>query len=884
MNVITRFRNASLTLLLLALGGTAAAAQGRNAAAGANLGLSANDSVPTGYYFPAGQSFNPAIPTPEQFLGYQIGTHMTRHDRIIAYFRELDRLSDRASYREIGETYEHRAMPVLTVTSPQNQARLEEIRQLHLQSIQPGSTASTADLPVIAHLGYGVHGNESSSTEAAILTAYWLVASQGPEIERYLNEGIFHIEPSVNPDGRDRHASWVNVNSGSPFVADPLDREHNEVWPGGRTNHYWYDLNRDWLPLANPESKARIDWHQSWRANVVTDYHEMGANATYYFEPSKPYSSWNPLIPERLYTEITEEFASYYSAALNQIGSLYFTKENFDNTYPGYGSTYPKFLGGFAITFEQASARGLLQESDRHGVLTFPFAIRNHVRTSLATIRGAVERRAELQKYQREFFESALSEADKYAVKGYVFGDAHDASKNREFLDLLLRHRIDVYQLPSEVKGNGYTFEPGSAWVVPTRQPNYRLARSIFERTNTYADSSFYDASTWTVSLAYGIPDAELRSRPSLGERVTETPQPRGLGSVPQSSYAYLLDWSDYYAPRALNYLLARGVYAEVGFSPFTARTNEGERAYPRGTISIPVQPQTRIDATRLHQLVLEAERRAGVRFQSVDGGYSLQGVDLGSNNFHALAEPRVAMIIGEGVAAGEAGQLWHLLDTKVDLPITKVDRRDFPRVDLANYDVLVLPSGDYSFISGSGLDDLKRWVRGGGTVVALRTAAAWAASNGLTPHIPAPKPDSAKADSVTRRDFADAEAIAGAQQIGGSIWQADLDITHPLGFGYQNRRLAVWRDHSLFFEPSSSPYGTVARLTNDPHLSGYISAPNEKKLHGSPSLLADQLGRGSVVLMLDNPAFRGYWYGTNRLFLNALFFSKYLNLPRGAQ
>jgi hypothetical protein len=832
----------------------------------------------TSYFFPDGQRFDAAIPTPEEFLGYEIGTHHTRHDRIVAYMQELARLSERASYQEIGRTYELRPMPVLTITAPANHARLEEIRRQHLAATEPGGAGvAAAERKVIVHLGYGVHGNETSSSEAALLTAYWLVAGQTAEVEQFLAEGIYHVEPVLNPDGRDRHTHWANMHKATPFVADPLDREHTEVWPGGRTNHYWYDLNRDWLPLENPESRARIDFHHAWRANVVTDYHEMGANSTYFFEPSKPYSSWNPLLPERLYTDITLDFAAHWAAALDDIGSLYFTKEVYDNMYPGYGSTYPNFLGGLGLVFEQASARGHTQESTRHGVLTFPFAIRNHVRTSIATVRAAVQHREKLLDYQRDFFASALREAERFPVKAWVFGDPDDAGRNRAFLDLLLRHRLDVYELPQTVRANGHTFAPGRAWVVPTAQPKFRMARSIFERTSEYADSAFYDASTWTVSLAYGMPDAELGGNVALGARVLEPPPPQDLGRVPLSAYAYLLDWRDYHAPKALYHLLSNGVHAEVAFEPFTARTNMGERAYPRGSISIPVHAQS-VEPQRLHELVLETERLAGVALQSTETGYSVSGIDLGSGSFRPLEEPRVLMVIGDGVSSGEAGQIWHMLDTKFAIPVTKLDSRNFGRADLSHYDVIVLPSGNYGFLAGAALDDLRRWVRSGGTLVALRTAAEWAIRNELAPNTTlAANPDTVE---LGRRDYADAAAVRGAQSIGGSIWLGDIDITHPLAFGYQRRQLPVWRDHDIFVEPSRNAYSTVVQLTDAPHLSGYISAPNLERLRGSPSLIADQLGSGSVILMLDNPNFRGYWLGTNRLFLNALFFGRHVTLP----
>ena len=829
------------------------------------------------YFFSAGEQFDPAIPSPAEFLGYRIGDWHTRHDRIVAYMQELARLSPRAAYQEIGTTYEQRAMPVLTVTSPENHGRLEAIRQAHLQAIDPAQPYPGAgDRPVIVHLGYGVHGNETSSSEAAMLTAYWLVAGQSPEVQRYLREGVFHVEPSLNPDGRDRHTHWANMHRAEPPVADPLDREHNEVWPGGRTNHYWFDLNRDWLPLENPESRARIEFHHAWRPNVVTDYHEMGTNSSYFFEPSEPHGSWNPLLPEAIYTDVTERFAVYWAAALDEIGSFYFTKEVYDNTYPGYGSTYPKFLGGLGLVFEQASARGHVQESSHHGVLTFAFAIRNHVRTSLATVRAAVEQRAAMHDYQREFFESALEEAEEFPVEAYVFGDPLDAARNREFLDLLLRHRIEVYALPEVVRANGYTFSPGTSWIVPTRQPFYRTVRSIFERTNEYADSLFYDASTWTVSLAYGIPDGEIRGDYELGPRVMQAPEARAA-VVPRSSYAYLLDWSDYYAPRALHALLAQDVRADVAFRPFTVTTNEGERSYARGSIVIPVERQT-VDAATLHELVRAAADSAGVRFQSVASGYSADGPDLGSRSFAPVALPRILMPIGEGVSANEAGQLWHLLDTKMAIPVTKVDPGDWARVNLEEYDVLVLVSGNHDYIDDERLDALRRWIQGGGTLVATRTAARWAVRNELAPNttLREAEPDSAR----PRRDYADAEEVAGAQEIGGSIWHADLDPTHPLAFGYHSRRLAVWRDHAMFFEPSENPYSTVAQLTDEPHLSGYISDANLERLRGSPSAIVDQLGGGSVILLIDNPNFRGYWLGTNRLFLNALLFGGLMNVP----
>ncbi|UCD25494.1 MAG: zinc carboxypeptidase [Gemmatimonadota bacterium] len=836
------------------------------------------------YFFPPSFTFDPGIPSPAEFLGYPIGTFHTRHDRIVAYLQELASLSDRATFQAIGMTYEHRPMPVLTVTSPANQARLEQIRQEHLASLEPG-TAPALELPVIIHLGYGVHGNEPSSAEAAMLTAYWLVAGTGQDVVRYLNEAVVHIEPVLNPDGRDRHTHWANMNRAQPFVADPLDREHNEVWPGGRTNHYWFDLNRDWLPLVNPESKARIDWHHQWRANVVTDYHEMGSSSSYFFEPTSR-GAQNTLIPERLYSEVTGVFAEQWAAALDDIGSLYFSGAVFDNSYPGYGSTYPNFLGGMAVLFEQASSRGHVQESSHHGIITFGFTIRNQLRTSIATVSTAVANREMLRQYQHDFFASAISEGQDYEVGGWVFGYPNDPTLNREFIELVLRHRIEVYELTSTHTVGDLTFVPGNAWVVPASQSMYRLARSIFERTETFPDSVFYDASTWTISLAYGMPSAELGGgRLPQGDRVSEVPLLEGANTVEHSSIAYLMEWSNSGASRALQAMQAAGVRAEAAFAPFTARTTAGDVSFGRGSISIPVSNQE-LNPDELLAAVQAAANVGNVPILSALTGRAVSGIDLGSGDFRPVRAPSVLIPMGEGVSSYEAGQLWHLLDQRIGMPVTKVDVTDLGRVNWADYDVLVLVSGNLSGFSGDGLERLKSWVRSGGTLIAQRSSAAWAARNGFTPNIDAPgvgRPADLDDDEQTeaRRNYADARNFEGPQAIGGSIWQADLDITHPLGFGYESRFLPVWRDHSFFFAPSKNAYSTVARLIDgDPHLSGYISDQNREWLAGSPSVMTDRFGRGTVVLLVDNTNYRGYWRGTNRLFLNALFFGNHIQVP----
>jgi len=846
-------------------------------------------------FFPDSVQLDADIPSPGAFLGRDLGTRHTRHARIVAYFRMLARRSDRMTVKTIGKTNELRSMIVGIVTAPEHHTHLDSLRRQHLRLSDPSaSVENVADQPIVVQLGYGVHGDEPSSSEVAMLQAYHLVAGEGPEVQRYLENGIFLIEPVLNPDGRDRHSQWVNMHRGSPPVADPLDREHNERWPSGRTNHYWFDLNRDWFPLTQVESRHRLDYYHRWRPNVVTDFHEMGTNSTYFFEPTEPVNSWNQLVPDRVYTELTRYFTENWASALDALRTPYFTSEIFDNSYPGYGSTYPNMQGGIGFVFEQASSRGHRQRSETRTV-TFPYTIRNHLRSSLATVETAIEQKEVFLKHQRDFFTEALSRAEEFDTDAYVFGHKQDTSRVRAFLDLLLQHEIDVYELPRSVEAEGATYEPGSAYVVPTRQPQYLMVRSMFEKVTSFPDSTFYDASAWSAALSYGLSHAALQGGSvPRGEPVATVPEREGLGRVAEPAVAYLIDWGDYRAAEALHVLQKHDVTTLTAYEPFTSPTQTGTRQYPRGTIQVPVQSQT-ISPDSLHRLVERAERTARINIQAVPTSLTADGIDLGSEKFEPLDAPDPLMLVGEGVSAYEAGEVWHLLDTRVNMPITKVDRSDWGRVSLHDYNTLVLVSGRYDFLGEKEVKALRRWVEAGGTLITIRGATRWAVEEGLVtdsalvetdPSIASTEPSSAPAeteddDAVDRYDYGTAEERIGAQRIGGSIYETDLDRTHPLAFGLTQDTFPVYRNHKIVLPPTENPYSTVARYTDDPRLSGYVSEENLRRIRGSGSLLVDGVGAGRVILFVDNPNFRGMWYGTNRLFLNALFFGSTIDVPR---
>ena len=811
--------------------------------------------------------FDPAIPSPEAFLGYPIGEQHTRHDQIVSYLTKLAELSNRASIITYGETHERRKLVMLTVSTPQNLQNLPQLKQQHLQFVNPNASPTNYDaVPIFVNLGYNVHGNEPSSSEAALLTAYTLVASNSSEVQNYLNNAVIFIDPTINPDGRDRHTQWANQFKGNPLVKDGIDAEHMEGWPRGRTNHYWFDLNRDWLLAINPESRGKLAWYHEWYPNVVTDFHEMGTNSNYFFEPMKPIGSLDPIMPKENYEDLNSMFAPYFSQALDNIGSFYFTKEAFDGTYPGYGSSYPDLQGALALLFEQASSRGHLQETD-YGTISFPFTIRNQYISSIATVKAAVENKAALRKYQQDFFKTAVNNNAKGTTAAYEFGDDYDKNRVKAFIDKLLIHEIKVYK-----KGDRFT--------VPVKQPQKRMVQTMFETYTKYRDSVFYDASAWSVANFYNLKYNATNSS-DLGAEVTSTDNLVNITPVVKTKYAYIMDWDDYNAPAALYFMQSKGLKVASAFKPFSTKTNAGNKAFNYGSILVPVSKQKK-KTDEVFEIIREAQQKFQVPIYAANSGFSTKGPDLGSRYFATLEKPKAALLIGEGVSSYEAGEVWHLLDTRVEMPITKIRSSIFSRVSLDDYNTLVMVTTRASAVDSVQQKKIKAWVSKGNTLITIAGASRWAVQKKLVKEKLTEKPkDSAKDKIVERLRYADAGENNGKKQVGGAIFEVDLDVTHPLGFGYRDTKLPVYKNNNVFLAPTKSPYATVAKYSKEPHIDGYISTENyEELLKPSASLIVSQVGGGRVVLFADNPNFRGSWYGTNRLFLNAIFLGSEIRVP----
>ncbi len=829
------------------------------------IAISFNYSFSQDYFLENFGPYNENIESPEEFLGYEIGDQHTRHDLILAYFKYLSSVSERANLINYGKTHEGRSLVFLSISSSENLKNLEEIKTEHLKSTIPGSIQTiNENLPIIINLGYGIHGNEPSGSEAALLTAYTLIASKNKKIDQLTTNAVVFIDPTLNPDGRDRHSQWANQYKSINLVADSNDAEHNESWPRGRTNHYWFDLNRDFLLAIHPESRGKLNWFHEWYPNVVLDVHEMGTNSNYFFDPMKASASVKPLIPQEN-VDLYPIFAEYYVKYMDSIGSFYYSKESFDETYPGYGSTYSDLQGGLALLFEQASSRGHVQETN-YGEMTFGFTIRNQFLNGIATVEAAVDNKMLLRDYQKRFFESALEEFKNEKIKAYEFGDIHDKNRTKAFIDKLLIHKIKVYKNKDK-------------FVVPVNQLQSRMVKNFFETHDKYLDSVFYDASAWSVSNFYNMKHKALKSfDPNKLERLDNIVV--NNQRVSKSNYAYILDWDDYNTPAALNHLHKNGVISYSAYKPFSIKVNEDDKvkSFNRGTVMVPVSKQ-KVDSQKLFQIVQSTQEKFNIPIFSTETGYSSAGIDLGSNFFRINKKVKVAMLIGDGVSSYESGEVWHLLDTRVHIPLTKIRLNQFNRTSLDKYTTLVMVSGTYGQISEKDIKKIRDWVSKGNTLVTIGSASSWA----IKKEIVSESLVETKKDTVfSRKRYIDAREYIGREAIGGSILSVDLDLTHPLAFGYRDKSIPVYKNNNVFLSKSESQYSSVALYSKEPHIDGYISKNNmEKNIKGSASLIVSSIGSGRAVLFADNPNFRGTWYGTNKLFLNAIFFGANISVPK---
>lgn len=807
------------------------------------------------YYLPQNTTYDKSIPTPQSIIGHEVGEWHITHDKLVEYMKALAASSDRITLENRGTTYEGRPLILLTITSAKNHQNIDAIRQQHVSATEDQASVNTSNMPIVVNQGFSIHGNEPSGSNAALLVAYYLAAAESIEVKNMLDKMVVLFDPSFNPDGLQRFAFWANSNKSKNLNPDPNDREYNEVWPRGRTNHYWFDMNRDWLPVQLPESQARLKTFHKWLPNILTDHHEMGTNTTFFFQPGIP-SRTHPLTPQ-LNQDLTKRIGNYHAKAFDKIGSFYYTEESFDDFYYGKGSTFPDINGSIGILFEQASSRGHIQESD-NGILTFPFTIRNQFTAALSTLEAGHHMREEILKYQHDFFRNARAEGIKEKGKHIVFGDSKDAAKTYELAEILRRHQIKIYDLKEDATIDGKQFKKGYSYIVPKNQKNTRLINAMFEKRTAFQDSLFYDVSAWTLPLAFNLDYAEGVPASHVGGEVLDLKMKPGHVSS-KSDYAYLMEWHEYYSPKVLNAILKNDLMAKVAMKQFRTK----DKKYDYGTILIPVQNQSK-NPDELFQFLNDLAREGHLQIDAVSTGLT-EGINLGSSEFKPLTLPKTALLVGNGISSYDAGEIWHLLDQRYDMILTKLDTDNLDRLDLSRYNTIIMPSGT---LDKSNTEKLATWVENGGTLIGFKNTLRWLNTNKFM------KLDFKKSERVAKNiSFEQRADYGGAQVIGGAIFEVKLDRSHPINFGYKNDKLPVFRNSTLFVNPDKQSYNNPIQYTKNPLLSGYVSKPNLDSLALTVPYQMQRMKRGKVVAFTDNTNFRAFWFGTNKLMMNAIFF-----------
>ena len=813
------------------------------------------------------ESVSGQLQSPAEYLGYELGTHFTRHHQVIDYFEHVGETSARVAIEAYGVTNEGRELIYAVVGTPENMSRIEEIRSANLRlAFGPESPAPSADVAIV-WLSYGVHGSESVSTEAAMATLFELADPKNSQTTDWLSNTIVIIVPCLNPDGRDRYVNWFNqVKSRIPDI-DPMTREHRQPWPGGRTNHYLFDLNRDWAWATQKETRYLVKAYQEWLPHIHVDFHEQGINSPYYFAPGAEPLHENITDWQRTFQKtVAANHAKYF----DENGWLYFTGEVFDLLYPGYGDTWPMFHGGIGMTYEQAGggSAGLAVRTETGDTLTLGDRIAHHHTTGLSTVEVASDNRSELLREFAAFFADARTKSPG-EYESYVISANNDADKIDGLRRLLDMQGI-VYGQPDEADMiRGFSYGQGrqesyqlnsSDLVVPARQPYGTFVKVLFEPSTLVADSVTYDITSWSIPYVYGL------EAYASANNISISPMPEKSQFEEQrleSAYAYLSDWTSFEDARLVSGLAAAGIKTRFSMEPFTVNGKE----YPAGSI-IALRGDN-IAAGDFSSKLLEVTERLDQPMAAVASGLVEQGSDFGSSNVRYMEKPLVATVAGDAVSSYGFGEIWYYFEQELSYPISVIDIDDFNSESLREVDLLILPDGSYGGIVSDELrKGIRDWIRRGGTLIALERAVNhFAGKEGFS----MPKSVQAQADTTAvLRKYGDRNRSRRSTSAGGSVYRVDLDNSHPLAFGYSDEYFTLKRSSSRY--PFSHKVWNVGTIAANGYVTGFSGAKAKERLQDVVVFGVEDIGSGHVVYMIDNPLFRGFWENGKLLFANAVF------------
>ncbi|MHA6281149.1 M14 family metallopeptidase [Salinimicrobium sp. CAU 1759] len=797
--------------------------------------------------------------SPEEFLGYQLGINFTRHHKVVEYFEHVAEESALVQFQKYGETPEGRPLTYAIISSEENLNNLEEIRQSHFQNtgIIEGNTSLPSKKGII-WLSYNVHGNEASSTEAAMQTLYELVTQK----QEWLQDLVVIMDPAVNPDGRDRYVNWYKQVKAAPFNTSPMAVEHNESWPGGRPNHYLFDLNRDWAWATQAETRQRLEIYNQWLPHIHVDFHEQGRNDPYYFAPAAE-PLHNVITPFQ--REFQKEIGLNHARYFDEEGWLYFTKEKFDLLYPSYGDTYPTFMGAIGMTYEQAGQEGLGIQTEQGYILTLVDRVEHHHVTGLSTVEIASKNVDRLNAEFSRFYNNSGKNAVNYVLTGHE--DKIDLLK-----DLLDRHEINYAMAqPGKIKGydalkkKNSSLEAGqNTLVVSTAQPKGKMVKVLMEPATQLPDSLTYDITAWSLPYAYGL-DA-LSTQSSVPTLPTTNISLVDNHPTPNAA-AYITGWRSMKDARFLAALLEAGI--KVRFTE-TALENAGKNFAPGSLI---ITKGDNLKITDFDEQLIRIANEHERELTATGTGFSTSGPDLGSSQVRIINAPRIGILRGEGTSSLNYGELWYFFEQELNYPVTSLDTGYFSYIELSKLDVIILPNGNYKeLFDEKGLARLTEWVKSGGKVIAVGSALkSFAGKEGFNLKLNEHK----EKDTVSKPNlipYALREREGIKELITGSIIETQMDNTHPMAFGYNDTYLSLKLSQDSYSLLNDG--FNVGYLQETPRIvAGFVGSEAKEKIKNSLTFGVEPMGEGSFVYLVDNPLFRAFWQNGKLLFVNSIFF-----------
>jgi hypothetical protein len=816
-------------------------------------------------------SANAQLKSPDQFLGYKIGTHFTPHWKVVNYFHHVaENAPKMIKLQQYGETNEGRPLIVAFVSTSENIENLENIHKnnLRLANQSLDKVAAMENTPAIVWLSYNVHGNEASSTEAAMMTLFALVDPSNTKTKEWLKNTVVVIDPCLNPDGRDRYVNWFNsiVSKNPNPVTD--SREHDEPWPGGRTNHYNFDLNRDWAWQTQVESQQRMKLYNDWLPQVHVDYHEMGVNSPYYFAPAaEPYHE----VITKWQRDFQETIGRNHAKYFDESGWLYFTKQDYDLYYPSYGDTYPTYNGAIGMTYEQAGGgRGGTAIITASGdTLTLQDRALHHFTTSLSTIEVSSQNAARLIKEFHKFFNEAVTtgvgDYKSYIVK-YTTGNEE---RIKALLQLLDRNKI-TYSLAKAGNANGYNYNNRRSEnfsiaendiLISSLQPRSAMVKVLFEPNSKLVDSVTYDITAWSLPYVYGLNAYASKQNISSAGAWTLSSK---ITNDAISNYGYAIQWKGVESANAVAQLLKSGIKLRYVEEPFELNG----RQFDRGSVLVLKTSNNAVTWEAVRKIANENS----VQLYPISTGFVDKGFDFGSNKVHFLKAPRVAMLTGDGVYSGAAGEVWFFFDRQLNYPVTLINLSSFSPLNLSSFDLLIMPTGIYSFLNDkTSSEQFHNWITNGGKVIALESAVSQLSK--LDWAIKAKKADDAdKKDSsyALLRRYEDRERDFVAGVTAGSIYKVELDNTHPLVFGYPGYYYTMKLDDNIYeFMKDGWNVGIVRK---DEPIAGFVGYRLKPKLKDGLLFGVQNVGNGSITYLADNILFRNFWENGKLMFCNAVF------------